>query len=97
MRSERNTATVLLKTQAVSLSVTGGCEFQPQPPAAEAKKWLTGAAVSVTANGAVTLQGFADSAVSSLNIRVNAYAELKEMIRSGYGGRVVDVLMIETA
>ena len=57
----------------------------------------TGAAVSVTANGAVTLQGFADSAVSSLNIRVNAYAALKEMIRSGYGGRVVDVLMIETA
>ncbi|WP_420208618.1 hypothetical protein [Candidatus Electronema sp. JC] len=53
--------------------------------------------MSVTANGAVTLQGFADSAVSSLNIRVNAYAELKEMIRSGYGGRVVDVLMIETA
>ncbi|MGX9726360.1 MAG: hypothetical protein ACTFAK_03265 [Candidatus Electronema sp. VV] len=57
----------------------------------------TGAAVSVTANGAVTLQGFADSAVSSLNIRVNAYAELKEMIRSKYGGRLVDVLKVETA
>ncbi|WP_420208351.1 hypothetical protein [Candidatus Electronema sp. JC] len=57
----------------------------------------TGAAVSVTANGAVTLQGFADSAVSSLSIRVNAYAELKEMIRSKYGGRLVDVLKVETA
>ena len=57
----------------------------------------TGAAVSVTANGAVTLQGFADSAVSSLNIRVNAYAARKEMIRNSYGGRLVDVLQIETA
>ncbi|MGR0481496.1 MAG: hypothetical protein ACTFAL_08885 [Candidatus Electronema sp. V4] len=57
----------------------------------------TGAAVSVTANGAVTLQGFADSAVSSLNIRVNNYARLKEMIRNSYGGRLVDVLQIETA
>uniref|UniRef100_UPI0040573CA2 hypothetical protein n=1 Tax=Candidatus Electronema sp. TaxID=2698783 RepID=UPI0040573CA2 len=58
---------------------------------------VAGAAVTVTANGAVTLQGFADSAVSSLNIRVNAYAELKEMIRSSYGGRVVDVLMMQMA
>ena len=57
----------------------------------------TGAAVSVTANGAVTLQGFAGSAVSSLSIRVNEYAGLKEMIRSSYGGRVVDVLKVETA
>ncbi len=57
----------------------------------------TGTAVSVTANGTVTLQGFAGSAVSSLNIRVNNYAALKEMIRSSYGGRVVDVLKVETA
>jgi hypothetical protein len=53
--------------------------------------------VSVTANGAVTLQGFADSAVSSLNIRVDSFAALKEMIRDNYGGRVVDILQIETA
>ncbi|MGX9727740.1 MAG: hypothetical protein ACTFAK_10605 [Candidatus Electronema sp. VV] len=57
----------------------------------------TGAAVTVTANGAVTLQGFSGSAVSSLNIRVNNYAALKEMIRNKYGGRLVDVLQIETA
>ncbi|CAK8719315.1 MAG: DNA-binding domain-containing protein [Candidatus Electronema aureum] len=52
----------------------------------------TGAAVSVTANGAVTLQGFAGSAVTNLTIRVNNYAGLKEMLRNEYGGRVVDVL-----
>ncbi|MCW5199119.1 hypothetical protein VU06_05220, partial [Desulfobulbus sp. F3] len=56
-----------------------------------------GATVSVTANGAVTLQGFSGSAVSSLNIRVNNYAALKEMIRNDYGGRIVDVLKVETA
>jgi hypothetical protein len=57
----------------------------------------TGTAVSVTANGNVTLQGFSGSAVTSLSIRVNSYAALKEMIRSSYGGRVVDVLKVETA
>ena len=57
----------------------------------------TGAAVTVTANGAVTLHGFADSAVTSLSIRVNNYAGLKEMIRSKYGGRVVDVLEVKAA
>lgn len=51
-----------------------------------------GTAVSVTANGAVTLQGFADSAVTNLTIRVNNYAGLKEMLRNEYGGRVVDVV-----
>ena len=53
-----------------------------------------GAAVTVTGNGAVTLQGFADSAVASLDIRVNDYAALKGMIRSSYGGRLTDVLRI---
>lgn len=57
----------------------------------------TGTAASVTANGNVTLQGFSGSAVTSLSIRVNSYAALKEMIRSSYGGRVVDVLKVETA
>jgi hypothetical protein len=56
-----------------------------------------GTAVSVTANGAVTLQGFSGSAVTSLNLWVDNYAALKEMIRSSYGGRVVDVLKVETA
>lgn len=57
----------------------------------------TGAAVAVTANGAVTLQGFSGSAVSSLNVRVNDYAGLKTMIRNSYSGRVVDILKMETA
>jgi hypothetical protein len=57
----------------------------------------TGAAVTVTANGELTLQGFADSAVSSLTVRVNDYAALKKMIRSSYGGRLADVLDVRTA
>jgi hypothetical protein len=56
-----------------------------------------GAAVTVTADGAVALPGFAGSAVSSLNLWVNNYAGLKEMVRSGYGGRVVDILQLRTA
>jgi hypothetical protein len=56
-----------------------------------------GAAVTVAANGAVTLPGFSGSAVTSLNLWVNNYAALKEMVRSNYGGRVADVLKIETA
>jgi hypothetical protein len=56
-----------------------------------------GAAVTVTADGAVALPGFAGSAVSSLNFWVNNYAGLKEMIRSGYGGRVADILQVQTA
>jgi len=56
-----------------------------------------GAAVTVTANGAVTLPGFSGSAVSSLSIRVNSFDGLKEMVRNDYGGRVVDILEIRTA
>jgi len=56
-----------------------------------------GAAATVTANGALTLQGFTGSAVASLNIRVNDYAALKGMIRSSYGGRLTDLLRLETA
>ena len=45
----------------------------------------------MTQNREFTLPGFADSAVSSLDIRVNDYAALKVMIRTNYSGRVVDV------
>jgi hypothetical protein len=55
-----------------------------------------GAAVQVTANGAYVLQGFAGSALTSLNVTVNNYAELVKMIRSGYSGRLVDVLVVKT-
>jgi hypothetical protein len=57
----------------------------------------TGAEVSVTANGVVTLQGFVGSAVSSLSIEVNDYAALKDMIRNNYSSRVVDVLQVKEA
>jgi hypothetical protein len=57
----------------------------------------TGAAVSVTANGAVSVPGFSGSAVTSLSVRVNNYAALKEMIRSSYGGRMADILQVQTA
>ncbi len=56
-----------------------------------------GAAVTVTANGSVTLPGFAGSAVTNLIVRVNNYAGLKEMLRNDYGSRMADVLKVETA
>lgn len=55
----------------------------------------TGVAVSVSADGDQTLQGFSGSAVSSLMVRVNNYAALKELIRNNYSGRVVDILDIK--
>ncbi len=56
-----------------------------------------GTEVSVTQNGEQTLPGFSGSAVSSLVIRVNNYGGLYEMIRSSYGGRLVDVLVVKVA
>lgn len=55
-----------------------------------------GDAVTVTADGAQTLPGFADSALSSLDLTVNSYSALTEMVRSHYSGRLVDVLDIRT-
>ncbi len=55
-----------------------------------------GAAVTVTGNGPVVLTGFSGSALSSLNLTVNNFADLVKMIRSGYSGRVVDVLVVKT-
>lgn len=57
----------------------------------------SGAAVTVLANGAYTVPGFAGSALSSLNVTVSNFADLVKMIRSGYSGRVVDVLVVKTA
>jgi len=54
-----------------------------------------GAAVIVTANGELSLPGFIGSAVTSLNIRVNSFVQLKEMLRNDYGGRVVDILEVK--
>lgn len=55
----------------------------------------SGAAVTVLANGAYTVPGFAGSALSSLNVTVSNFADLVKMIRSGYSGRVVDVLVVK--
>lgn len=54
----------------------------------------TGAVVTVTANGAYTLQGFEGSAVSSLDIDVDNFAGLVKMARNVYMSRVVDVLEV---
>jgi hypothetical protein len=57
----------------------------------------TGAAVPVSANGECSLQGFADSTVTNLTVRVNNFTALKEMLRNDYGGRLVDVLEVKVA
>jgi hypothetical protein len=54
-----------------------------------------GTAVTVLANGAYVLPGFAGSALSSLNITVNNFADLVKMLRSGYSSRLVDVLVLK--
>jgi hypothetical protein len=56
-----------------------------------------GTEVPVTANGDYSLPGFSNSSVSSLNITVNNYSALWEMIRNEYGGRLVDVLEVQAA
>ena len=53
-----------------------------------------GAWVTVTANGQYLLQGFSDSAVTSLTIRVNDYAALLALTKNSYAGRLVDILEI---
>ncbi|WP_417909233.1 hypothetical protein [Candidatus Electronema sp. PJ] len=53
-----------------------------------------GAAITVTANGDITLQGFAGSPVTTLDIHVLEYAALKDMLRNTYNCRLVDVLVI---
>ena len=57
----------------------------------------TGAVVSVAANGEHTLQGFADSAVTSMTLRINNFAALKEIVRNDYTGRLIDILIVTTA
>ena len=51
-----------------------------------------GEAVTVTADDEYILPGFAGSAVSSLNVRINDYTALLNLVREQYYGRLVDVL-----
>jgi hypothetical protein len=57
----------------------------------------TGAEVSVPQNGEYILPGYAGSPASSVEITVNNYAALWDMIRNDYGGRLVDVLDVRVA
>jgi len=45
-------------------------------------------------NDTVTLPGLSGSAVTSLTVRVDNYADLVSLIRSGYHGRMVDILVM---
>ncbi|MDU9047835.1 MAG: DUF4469 domain-containing protein [Candidatus Electrothrix sp. Rat3] len=54
----------------------------------------SGAEIPVTQNGAYSIPGFVGSAVSSLEITVNDYETLWEMIRNDYQGRLVDILEV---
>jgi hypothetical protein len=56
---------------------------------------IAGAAIAVTTNGDITLQGFADSAITTLDIRILEYAALKDMLRNEYNCRLVDVLIVQ--
>lgn len=55
----------------------------------------SGDAVRVNGNGEYTLPGFAGSPLSSLNLRVNDAAALTQLVRSSYGGRLVDILKVQ--
>lgn len=55
-----------------------------------------GPEVIVTANGDYSLPGFSGSAVSALDITVDNYAALKDMIRNNYSGRLADVLEVSS-
>ncbi|MCI5159799.1 MAG: hypothetical protein D3906_15505, partial [Candidatus Electrothrix sp. AUS1_2] len=61
------------------------------------KEGREGDPVSVTANGDYTLPGFSGSAVAGLEISVNNYDALVDMIRNHYSGRLVDVLEVKTS
>jgi len=51
-----------------------------------------GSAVTAPGNGDYTLPGFSGSAVSSLNVKVENHAGLVALLRSGYHGRMADIL-----
>ena len=55
-----------------------------------------GAKLPVTNNGDFVLSGFTDSPLSELEITVSDYDGLWELIRTEYGGRLVDVLDVRT-
>lgn len=51
----------------------------------------SGDAVTVSNNGTFTLPDFAGSALTSLDVTMNDYANLLTMVRNEYAGRLVDI------
>ena len=51
-----------------------------------------GSAINIPDNGSYVLPGFSGSLVSSITVQVDYHTELKALIRSGYQGRLVDIL-----
>jgi hypothetical protein len=54
-----------------------------------------GDVVKVTGNGAYTLTGVTDSALTRLDVTVNDFTPLVQMLRSSYSGRLVDILDVK--
>jgi hypothetical protein len=50
----------------------------------------------MTENGPLTLTGFAGSGLTSLDLTVNDFDALRDMIRNDYSGRLVDVLYVQS-
>lgn len=53
-----------------------------------------GPVFAITANGTYILNGFSGSAISSLEIIVDNYSGLLDLVRNGYADRLVDILDI---
>ena len=53
--------------------------------------------VAVAQNGEYIIPGFSGSAVSTLEITVNDYAALKQLVHNHYSGRLVDILDLAMA
>jgi hypothetical protein len=49
----------------------------------------------VRENGDYVLPGYTGSVLSMLNIRVNDYAALLDLVRNSYSGRLVDILHLK--
>jgi hypothetical protein len=88
------TASAMLRIQA-ALDIGGGHIELTLLDMKEGGK--SGPAVRVTANGAFTLNSWEGAAVSSLAVAVENFAGLKDFIRNGYAGRLVDVLDVRVA
>jgi hypothetical protein len=86
------TASAMLRIQA-SLDIGGGHIELTLLDMKQGGK--SGPSVRVTDNAVYTVSGWDGAAVTSLNVAVDDFAGLKDFIRSGYAGRLVDVLDVK--